>query len=91
MPRIGIRELRQHASRYIEQVRQGETIQVTDNGTLVAELIPVGEARTVREQLLRDGQLIAAQRSFQIPTPIPAKVGASSNAQILDELRNERF
>jgi prevent-host-death family protein len=91
MPRIGIRELRQHASRYLEQVRQGETIQVTDNGTLVAELIPVGEARTVRERLIRDGQLIAAQRSFQIPTPIPAKVGSPSNAHILDEVRSERF
>ena len=91
MPRIGIRELRQHASRYIERVRQGETIEVTDNGTLVAELIPVGQARTVRERLLRDGQLIAAQHSFQIPPPMSAKVGAPSNAQILDELRSERF
>ncbi|MBW4078980.1 MAG: type II toxin-antitoxin system prevent-host-death family antitoxin [Acidobacteria bacterium] len=91
MPRIGIRELRQHASRYIEQVRQGATIQVTDNGTLVAELVPVGEARTVRERLLRDGQLIAAPGSFQIPTPVSVKEGAPSNAQILDELRSDRF
>lgn len=91
MPRIGIRELRQHASRYIERVRQGETIQVTDNGTLVAELIPVSQARTTRERLLRDGQLIAAQQPFQIPTPIATNVGAPSNAQILDELRSDRF
>jgi prevent-host-death family protein len=91
MPRIGIRELRQHASRYIDRVRQGETIQITDNGTLVAELNPVGEARTVRERLLRDGQLVAAQRSFQLPTPLLAKVGSPSNAQILEEGRRERF
>ena len=91
LPRIGIRELRQRASRYIEQVRQSETIQVTDNGTLVAALIRVSEARTVRERLLRDGQLVAAQRSFQMPTPLPAKVGSPSNAQILDEVSSERF
>lgn len=91
MSRIGIRELRQHASRYLERVRHGETIQVTDNGTLVAELVPIGGARTVRERLLRDGLLIAAARSFEIPQPVPTDAGSPSSAEILDELRRERL
>ena len=41
MEAIGVRELRQHASRYLERVRQGETLEVTDRGRPVARLVPV--------------------------------------------------
>ena len=40
MERIGVRELRQHASRYLERVGRGETIEVTDRGRPVALLVP---------------------------------------------------
>lgn len=43
MERIGVRELRQHASRYLARVRAGETIEVTDRGRPVARLVPVEE------------------------------------------------
>ncbi|MCA9853061.1 MAG: type II toxin-antitoxin system prevent-host-death family antitoxin [Dehalococcoidia bacterium] len=33
---LGIRELRQHASKYLRLVRDGETIQVTDRGEPIA-------------------------------------------------------
>lgn len=36
MSKIGVRELRQHASRSIERVRAGETIEVTTRGLVVA-------------------------------------------------------
>ncbi|MEI7747347.1 MAG: type II toxin-antitoxin system prevent-host-death family antitoxin, partial [Actinomycetota bacterium] len=36
MDRIGVRELRQHASRYLEIVKRGETVEVTERGNLVA-------------------------------------------------------
>jgi prevent-host-death family protein len=41
MQRIGVRELRQHASRYLARVAQGEQIEVTDRGRPVAMLVPV--------------------------------------------------
>ena len=41
MERIGVRELRQHASRYLERVARGETLEVTDRGRPVARLVPV--------------------------------------------------
>jgi prevent-host-death family protein len=41
MDRIGVRELRQHASRYLARVAGGETIEVTDRGRPVARLVPV--------------------------------------------------
>src|SRR5207247_1093408 len=41
MERIGVRELRQHASRYLERVAKGETLEVTDRGRPVARLVPI--------------------------------------------------
>ncbi len=41
MERIGVRELRQHASRYLARVASGETLEVTDRGRPVAMLVPV--------------------------------------------------
>ena len=43
MTTIGVRELRQHASRWLARVRAGESITVTDRGTPVARLVPVSE------------------------------------------------
>lgn len=42
MERIGVRELRQHASRYLARVTGGETIEIADRGRPVALLVPVG-------------------------------------------------
>ena len=40
MERIGLRELRQNASRYIARVARGETVEVTQRGRLVARIVP---------------------------------------------------
>ena len=37
MERIGVRQLRQHASRYLDRVKAGETVEVTERGRLVAQ------------------------------------------------------
>jgi prevent-host-death family protein len=40
MERIGIRELRQRASKWLRRVAQGESFEVTDRGRVVALLVP---------------------------------------------------
>lgn len=42
MDQVGVRELRQHASRYLDRVAHGETLEVTDRGRPVARLVPIG-------------------------------------------------
>lgn len=37
---MGVRELRQNLSRYLERVKEGETLAVTERGREVARLIP---------------------------------------------------
>lgn len=39
---VGIRELRQNLSRYLERVKDGETLTVTERGLEVARLVPSG-------------------------------------------------
>jgi prevent-host-death family protein len=52
MEEIGIRELRQHASRYLQAVSQGATITVTDRGRPVARLTPLSPLeQRITEQL----------------------------------------
>jgi prevent-host-death family protein len=89
MERIGIRELRQHASVYIDRVRAGETVEVTDRGELVALLVPPAPAASARDRMIRDGLLIPAEHEFRWPEPAPAPPGAPDTLTILNELRED--
>lgn len=42
MKAVGIRELKNHLSEYIREVRSGESVLVTDRGEVVAEIGPPG-------------------------------------------------
>ena len=57
MYRIGIRELKNKLSYYMEQVRKGERITVTDRGQAVAVIVPTEETEVVEKlmSLTRDG------------------------------------
>ena len=57
MERIGVRELRQNASRYLARVANGEAIEVTDRGRPVARLVPVPTGENALAELIRSGRL----------------------------------
>jgi prevent-host-death family protein len=59
MRSIGVRELRQQASRYLREVERGDAIEVTDRGRPVARLVPIPRSSRV-EALLASGQLAPA-------------------------------
>lgn len=88
--RIGVRELRQHASRYLARVKAGETVEVTERGRLVALLSPPAAALTARDRLVASGRLIPASRPLQLPQRHAAKPGAPSTDAVLDDLREDR-
>ena len=91
MTRIGVRELRQHASRYLALVKAGETVEVTERGELVAVLAPPSPATTARERLIAEGRLIPASAPFRPPKRITPQPGAPSGSEALDEQRAERL
>jgi prevent-host-death family protein len=50
---VGIRELRGHLSEYLDQVRAGQELTVTDRGVAIARIAPLGERRL--DRLVREG------------------------------------
>jgi prevent-host-death family protein len=65
MRAVGIRELKNRLSEFIRLVEAGESVLVTDRGTVVAELRPAGsttirEEATQLEALVRTGRATAA-------------------------------
>lgn len=54
MDTVGVRELRQYLSRYLDRVKAGETLVVTERGEEVARLVPSGDT-TYGELVLRYG------------------------------------
>jgi prevent-host-death family protein len=58
MEEIGVRELRQHASRFLRRVAAGERFVVTDHGRPIAELAPLTADTSPWALLVRAGQVI---------------------------------
>jgi prevent-host-death family protein len=54
MAEAGIRDLRDHLSRYLDRVKAGEELTVTDRGRPIARLVPVSELGTF-DRLVADG------------------------------------
>lgn len=55
MATIGVRELREETSTILRRVQeQGETLDVTDEGRVIARIVPVEPTGTVRPGLLAD-------------------------------------
>lgn len=92
---VGIRDLRDSLSRWIEKVKAGDQVVVTDHGRPVAMLSPVpveAPARTVEEHLARleaKGQLIRGTGEAWRPTK-PLHVPGIDIPGAIDEDREER-
>lgn len=86
---IGIRELRQNASRYLRLVEErGEPIEITDRGRPVAYLTPVPAPTSRIEQLRASGRIRQAKGSWKdIGPPLKLGPGEKPLSEILEELR----
>ena len=91
MTRIGVRELRQHASQYLQKVKVGETVEVTERGRLIALLVAPDATTAARDHLVRAGRITPAATSFELPRRVPTKTRTPSTAEALKELREERL
>lgn len=93
---VGVRELRQNLSRYLERVKAGETLTVTERGTEVARLVPSRPAIDPYYLELAEkygatipkGSLVEAIESLP---PLANRVPAGTADALLAEDRRERF
>lgn len=81
-----MRELRQHASRYLARVARGESLEVTDRGRAVARLVPIrGDAYA---DLVASGRLEVADEATDIAEEAPSDYGVDAAAS-LEALRSD--
>ena len=52
---VGVRELRDNLSRYLDRVRGGEEVVVTERGHAIARVLPIGSERALDPHRSRGG------------------------------------
>jgi antitoxin (DNA-binding transcriptional repressor) of toxin-antitoxin stability system len=91
--RIGIRELRQHASVYVDLAEKGYTVDITNRGRLVAQLVPAFEPGSPLERLIASGVIEPAEEPGGVgdiePYPSPAS-GRPTASEGLGQARAEQ-
>jgi prevent-host-death family protein len=90
MEEVGVRELRQQASALLQKVATGVTIQITNHGHPVARLVPVGDQRASRADLIASGELQPGRGELLDVEPVAAPAGSPSTEELLAEQRADR-
>ncbi len=84
MSEVGVRELKQRLSEYLERAARGETVTVTDRGKPKAVLGPiVGRARI--EEGIAEGWITPPSGARLLPVP-----RLRATRQVLDALGEDR-
>ena len=89
--RVGVRELRQNLSVYLDRVKSGETLEVTERGQPVARLgpLPAGNV-TAYDRLMAEGHIRASSGDLlELGPPAAAEPGERSLTAILLDMRDE--
>lgn len=91
MPRIGMQELRQKASRYLAIVKAGRSVEVIEHGLVVAVHVPPDSNLTARDQLVKAGRLVPAKIGFRRPRRRALVDHRRSASESLEALRGDRL
>ena len=89
---IGIRELRQHASVYVDLAEKGYTVDITNRGRLVAQMVPAKQPDSPLERWIARGVIEPAEESgvsVLDVDPYPAvPEGQPTASEVLGEMRS---
>ncbi len=89
--RAGVRELRQNASKLLDRVAAGESIEITNHGRAVARLVPIDHIYPrAFEVLLAEGLIHPGAGSPWVVEPREAPPGTPSSEALLQEQRADR-
>lgn len=89
--RVGVRELRQNLSVYLDRVRAGEVLEVTERGKPVARLTPPPTGEEWLDRLIAEGKARPPRRSWEsLPPPVKLE-GPMPITEALEEQRRERL
>lgn len=88
---VGVRELRQNLSRYLDRVKAGEAFVVTERGTEVARLTPSGERHGALARLIAERGATIPRGDLIANLGPRHRVDGPSTAEVLAEQREERL
>jgi prevent-host-death family protein len=87
---VGVRELRQNLSRYLDRVKAGEDLVVTEHGHEVARIVPTS-TDAYADLATRFGASVPIGRLEDIVAQLPARgAPAGTTDAFLAESRSER-
>ena len=92
--RVGVRELRQNLSIYLDRVVAGESLEVTDRGQAVAMLVPLRPGATLVDRLIASGRAIPARGDMLAVEHQRGRIQKGLGArlqQALQELREDKI
>ena len=85
---VGVRELRQNASKVLDQVKDGAIIEITEHGVPVARISPI--TKSLYEEYIESGLIKPARNPDWRPHPGRVKMtGSKTSTQVLMEMRAE--
>ncbi len=87
---VGVRELRQNLSVYLERVKAGEVLAVTDHGEQVAILRPMPREDSPLRRLVAEGWATAPTRPVR-DIKVPTSKADRLTIDVLNELGEDRF
>lgn len=93
---VGSRELKNRLGTYLQRVRKGETLRITDRGEPVAELRPIqtddGSLEARLERMALEGLITPAKRKVFKPFPrLRAVIQGPSLSETVIADREDRF
>jgi antitoxin (DNA-binding transcriptional repressor) of toxin-antitoxin stability system len=91
---VGVRELRQNLSIYLDRVKKGEALTVTERGEAVAILRPMPRLTDTIERLIAEGRATRPTRDIRDVIEHVRKVrqpwaGDKPLDEVLDEIRED--
>jgi prevent-host-death family protein len=88
--RVGVRELRQNLSKYLDRIKRGERLEVTEHGRPVAVLAPLPTSQSTLERLIGSGRVNAPRTDILALLP-PRGKPTRDLSRALDEAREDRI
>lgn len=87
---VGVAELRQNLSRYLQRVKRGERLLVTERNRPVATLSPAQPGEGSLARLIAEGAARPAVRRGPLPSPVKLDLGdPHALSKALEQARRE--